>query len=110
MIALIQSILAGIGLFVAGIPASGLLTAVMFILAIAQVGVVPVMLVAVGWLFYQKITVWAITLLILGGVIGGLIALGVIGLFVGPVVLAVCYELVKAWVNDGEEQQEKATE
>lgn len=126
--ALIQSALGGIGLWVAGIPGAGLLTAVMFILAIAQIGVVPVMLVAVGWLFYKKITAWAIALLvwsavvgsldniirpilikrgadlplllILGGVLGGLVAFGVIGLFVGPVVLAVSYTLVKAWVND----------
>ena len=126
--ALIQSAAGGIGLWVAGVPAAGLLTAVMFILAIAQVGVVPVLLVAVGWLFYKKITAWAIALLvwtvvvgamdnvirpilikrgadlplllILGGVLGGLVAFGVIGLFVGPVVLAVSYTLIKAWVND----------
>lgn len=126
--ALIQSTLGGLGLWAAGIPAAGLLTAVMFILAIAQIGVVPVLLVAVGWLFYQKVTVWAIALLvwtavvgtmdnfirpilikrgadlplllILGGVLGGLVAFGVIGLFVGPVVLAVSYTLIKAWVND----------
>ena len=126
--ALIQSALGGIGLWVAGIPAAGLLTAVMFIFAIAQIGVGPVLLVATGWLFYKKITVWAIVLLvwtvvvgsldnvirpilikrgadlpfllILGGVLGGLIAFGIIGLFVGPVVLAVSYTLVKAWVND----------
>lgn len=127
--ALIQSVLGGIGLWISGVPAAGLLTAVMFIFAIAQIGVGPVLLVATGWLFYKKITVWAIVLLvwtvvvgsldnvirpilikrgadlpfllILGGVLGGLIAFGVIGLFVGPVVLAVSYTLVKAWVNDG---------
>ena len=126
--ALIQSVLGGIGLWIAGIPAAGLLTAVMFLLAIAQDGVVPVMLGAVGWLYYKKLTFWAIALLvwtvvvgsldnvirpilikrgadlplllILAGVLGGLVAFGVIGLFVGPVVLAVSYTLVKAWVND----------
>jgi predicted PurR-regulated permease PerM len=136
--ALIQSALGGLGLWIAGIPAAGLLTAVMFLLAIAQVGVVPVMLVAVGWLFFKKVTVWAIALLvwtvvvgsldnvirpilikrgadlplllILAGVLGGLVAFGIIGLFVGPVVLAVCYTLVKAWVGDDEETQETPAE
>jgi predicted PurR-regulated permease PerM len=126
--ALIQSALAGIGLWVAGIPGPALLTAVMFLLAIAQIGVVPVLAVAVGWLFWKGATLWAIALLvwtvivgsldnvirpilirkgadlplllILAGVIGGLVAFGIIGLFVGPVVLAVAYTLVKEWVAD----------
>jgi predicted PurR-regulated permease PerM len=126
--ALIQSAIGGIGLLIAGVPGAALLTAVMFILAIAQIGVVPVMALAVGWLFYKKITAWAVfllvwtvvvgsldniirpilikkgadlpLLLILAGVLGGLVAFGIIGLFVGPVVLAVSYTLIKAWVND----------
>ncbi len=125
--ALIQSAFGGIGLWVAGIPGAMLLTAVMFLLAIAQIGVVPVLLLAVGWLFWKDATFWAVALLvwsvlvggmdnlvrpilirrgaalplllIMAGVIGGLVAFGVIGLFVGPVVLAVSYTLVKAWVN-----------
>jgi predicted PurR-regulated permease PerM len=40
-------------------------------------------------------------MLILTGVIGGLLAFGVIGLFIGPVVLAVAYTLVGAWVEGG---------
>ncbi|HSV92113.1 MAG TPA: AI-2E family transporter, partial [Desulfobacterales bacterium] len=40
-------------------------------------------------------------LLIFAGVVGGLIAFGLIGIFVGPVVLAVAYTLLAAWVNDG---------
>jgi len=39
-------------------------------------------------------------LLIFAGVIGGLIAFGIIGLFVGPVVLAVSYTLLKEWVSE----------
>jgi predicted PurR-regulated permease PerM len=39
-------------------------------------------------------------LLIFAGVIGGLIAFGVIGLFIGPVVLAVSYTLLTAWIQD----------
>jgi len=40
-------------------------------------------------------------LMVFAGVIGGLIAFGVIGLFIGPVVLAVIYTLLKAWVSGG---------
>jgi predicted PurR-regulated permease PerM len=39
-------------------------------------------------------------LLIFSGVIGGLIAFGIVGLFVGPVVLAVTYTLLKDWVGE----------
>ena len=38
-------------------------------------------------------------LLIIVGVVGGLLAFGIIGLFVGPVVLAVAYTLFTAWIN-----------
>ena len=41
-------------------------------------------------------------LLILAGVIGGLIAFGIIGLFIGPLVLAVTYTLLTAWIKDDE--------
>ena len=41
-------------------------------------------------------------LLIFAGVLGGLVAFGVVGLFIGPVVLAVTYTLTVAWVNDSE--------
>ena len=126
--ALIQSLLGGIGLWVTGVPGAALLTAIMFLLAIAQIGVVPVLALAVGWLFWKEFTMWAIVLLvwtvvvgsldnvirpilikrgadlpmllILGGVIGGLVAFGIIGLFVGPVVLAVSYTLIKQWVTN----------
>ena len=40
-------------------------------------------------------------LLIFAGVIGGLLAFGIIGLFVGPVVLAVTYRLFLAWIDEG---------
>jgi predicted PurR-regulated permease PerM len=126
--ALIQSLLGGIGLWVTGVPGAALLTAIMFLLAIAQIGVVPVLALAVAWLFWKEFTMWAIVLLvwtvvvgsldnvirpilikrgadlpmllILGGVIGGLVAFGIIGLFVGPVVLAVSYTLIKQWVTN----------
>jgi len=104
------------------------LTAVMFIFCIAQIGPVIVLLPAVGWLFWIDSTgwgtyllVWTVIvgtmdnvlrpylikqgadlplLLIFAGVIGGLLAFGLVGIFVGPVVLAVAYTLADAWIND----------
>lgn len=125
--AVVQSVLAGIGMAVAGIPFAGLLTAVTLLLCIAQVGVFPVLVPAVIWLFWSGDTGWGIVLavwsvvvgtldnflrpwlirrgadlplvLILAGVIGGLLAFGIIGLFVGPVLLAVSYRLLEAWID-----------
>ena len=41
----------------------------------------------------------------IAGVIGGLIGFGVVGLFIGPVILAITYTLLQAWVQDGEPTQ-----
>lgn len=123
--AIAQTAMSGAGLAVVGIPAATLLSAVVFMLCIAQIGPLPVMIPAVGWLFWTGSTFWASALLlwtilisavdnvlrpllirrgadlplllIFAGVIGGLIGFGIIGLFVGPVVLAVTYTLVGAW-------------
>jgi predicted PurR-regulated permease PerM len=100
----------------------------MFISATVQVGVIPIMLCAVGWLYWTGDTTWGTVLLvwtliispvdnilrpilikqgadlplllIITGVIGGLLAFGIIGLFVGPVVLAVAYTLFTAWIDE----------
>ncbi len=128
--ALIQSALAGIGMAIAGIPRAGLLTAVVFLLCIAQLGPFLVMVPGVIWLYWSGspgrgtfflvwtlvvltldnvLRPWLITrganlpiLLIFAGVIGGLLGFGVIGLFIGPVILAVSYTLLEAWVTEGE--------
>ncbi|MDG5468261.1 AI-2E family transporter YdiK [Deltaproteobacteria bacterium IMCC39524] len=133
--ALAQSLLAGIGLAVVGIPYASLLTALIFMLTIAQIGAGPVLIPAIIWLFWSGSTGWGIAmliwsifvmgmdgflrpylirrnanlplLLIFAGVIGGLISFGVIGLFIGPVLLAVCYTLMLAWIN--EENNEETT-
>ncbi len=47
-------------------------------------------------------------LLIFAGVIGGLVTLGVIGIFIGPVVLAVAYTLLVDWVSEGKPSDEPA--
>ena len=62
--ALVQALLAGISLWFCGIPHPGVLTAIAFILGIAQIGPLPVMAGAVGWLYWTGSTGWAIALLI----------------------------------------------
>jgi predicted PurR-regulated permease PerM len=126
--AVVQSLLGGIGLAAAGVPFAGLLTAVMFVLCLAQIGPSPVLLPAVIWIYWSGhsgwgtfLLVWSLVvvtldnvlrpmliqrgadlplLLVFGGVIGGLLAFGLVGVFVGPVVLAVAYTLLAAWMND----------
>ena len=129
--AVVQTLLAWLGLALAGVPFAGLLAALMLLLAVAQIGVVPVMLCAVGWLYWKDQTgiatallVWTVLvgtidnvlrpflirqgadlplLLIFAGVIGGLVGFGLVGLFVGPVILAVSYTLLRAWMEEGRE-------
>ncbi len=126
--AVVQALLGGLGVALAGVPFAGLLTALMFMLCIAQVGPMPVLLGAAGWALYDDRMVWAVALvawalvvgtmdnvlrpmlirmgadlpllLIFAGVIGGLFAFGLVGIFVGPVVLAVAYTLLEAWMGD----------
>jgi len=97
--ALAQTVLSGIGLAVAGIPFAALLTALIFVLCIAQVGPLVVLLGAVIWLYYNGHSGWA-TALLIWSIGGGLLAFGIIGLFVGPVVLAVTYRLLERWVAE----------
>ena len=128
--ALVQAAIGGIGLAIAGVPRVVLLTCVMLMLGVAQIGPAPVIAVAVVWLFMTGQPFWATVLigwglltmsldnvlrpilikrgadlpllLIIAGVIGGLLAFGLVGLFVGPVILAVAYTLLIAWVRGGE--------
>lgn len=131
--AIVQSLLAGIGLMIAGVPFASLLAAVALMLCIAQIGVFPILIPAVIWVFWSGETgmgvflaVWSLVvglldnflrpwlirrgadlplLLILAGVIGGLLGFGIIGLFVGPVLLAVSYRLIEAWIKRGEAEE-----
>lgn len=128
--AVVQALLGGTALVIAGVPLAGLLTALMFMLCIAQVGPVPVLLPAAIWLFYGDRTGMGLFLLVMtgvtatidnilrpllirmgadlplllifAGVIGGLLSFGLVGIFVGPLVLAVAYTLLDAWISDGE--------
>ena len=126
--AVAQSVLGGIGLAVAGVPFASLLTALMFILCLAQIGPGLVLIPAVIWMYYAGNALWATVLLvftivaaamdnvlrpflirkgadlplllILAGVIGGLLATGLLGIFIGPTVLAVGYTLLNAWMDE----------
>jgi predicted PurR-regulated permease PerM len=137
--ALVQTGLGVLGLMVAGVPYVAVLGALMFVLCIAQLGPMIPLLGAAAWLWSTGATtaavvlaVWSIgvgmldnvlrpllirrgadlpLLLIMAGVIGGLLAMGLVGLFVGPVVLAVAYRLLAAWVDeqDGDRSLARAT-
>lgn len=125
--AVVQAIIGGIGLAITGVPYPALLTAVMLLLGIAQIGPTPLLVGATVWLFWTGDVTWGTVmlvwtvitttldnfmrpflikrganlplLLIFTGVLGGLLAFGVIGLFIGPVMFAVTYTLLVAWVN-----------
>ena len=124
--ALVQAVLTGIGLALAGVPQAGVLAAVALLLCIAQLGPGLVIIPAIIWLFATGQTVPGIVLIVIGvptvladnvlrpilirrgadlpllliliGVIGGLLAFGMIGLFVGPVILAVTHTLLQHWI------------
>lgn len=131
--ALVQALISGLGLLIAGVPVAGLLTALTFMLCIAQIGPVLVLVPAMAWAFWSDNTAGGVLLvvvalvvttldnvlrpllirmgadlpllLIFSGVIGGLLAFGLVGIFIGPVVLAVAYTLLEAWMADGEPEQ-----
>jgi predicted PurR-regulated permease PerM len=125
-ISLLQAVIAGIGMSVAGVPYASVLTLVILMLGIVQVGplLVAVPLVIWGWISMSTAPALAFTgcmvavylvevflkpfvlarglstpmLIIFIGVIGGILAHGIPGLFAGPIVLAVAWELMNAWI------------
>src|SRR5205085_1853017 len=105
-----------------------LLTALMFVLAVAQIGPTPVLALAVIWMYSTSdsmvvstaLLVWSVfcavldnvlkpvlirmsgglpLIIVFAGVIGGLISFGLVGIFLGPTVLAIVYTLLEAWVT-----------
>jgi predicted PurR-regulated permease PerM len=126
--AVTQSALGGIGLWIAGVPGAGILTAVMLMLCLAQIGPMLPLLGGVAFLFWHSahiaailLLIWSVMigmldnfmrpmlikrgvnlsmLLILAGVLGGMFAFGIVGLFMGPVILAVTSTLLNAWINE----------
>jgi len=126
----LQAFLAGVGLVAAGIPGASLITSAVLILGIIQIGpsVVLVPIVIWSWIAMDPTTAVLITiylipvslldnllrplvmargldtpmLIILIGVLGGTVSYGITGLFLGPIVLAVIWELLVAWTRERE--------
>lgn len=129
-VALIQSLCAGVGFFIAGIPYAGIWTVLCVILAIIQIGIVPVTLGVLIYIWSTGntttailLTIWMIPvglldnilkpimmgkgapvpmLIIFLGSLGGFIYSGFIGLFTGAVILSLGYRLFDVWLKEGE--------
>jgi predicted PurR-regulated permease PerM len=127
-ISVLQALLAGLGLIAAGMPGAGVLSFLVLVLGIVQIGASIVILLPIIWSWLTMETHAALLFtaymvpvslldnflrpivlghglktpmpVILMGVIGGLLVHGLIGLFVGPIVLAIAWELVEAWTRD----------
>lgn len=123
---LIQGVCGGIGFWIAGVPGAFLLGFATFVLSFLPMGATVLWLPAAGWLYHQGNTGWAIFILVwslitstlvehalkpiiiarsggtpflivMFGVLGGALIFGFIGVFIGPVVLAVGYALIDEW-------------
>ena len=127
-VAVLQSLLAGIGLKLTGVPHAGLLAFAVLVLAILQIGSAIVLLPVIIWIWATKdfavalpLTIYLLMvgladnilkpmlmgrglntpmLVIFIGVLGGMIAHGIVGLFVGPIILAVAWQLMMAWIRE----------
>lgn len=127
-VAVIQAILSAIGMLLVGVPAAGLWAGLVMILAIIQLPPIIVLGPIAAWVFTFADTmpaviflIWALLvsgcdgflkpilmgrgvdapmLVILIGALGGMMLSGIIGLFVGAVVVAITYTLFMAWVAE----------
>jgi len=127
-VAIIQAVLAGLGMALAGVPASGLWALLVLVLAVIQLPALLVLVPVAVYVFSVSsttvaviFTIWAILvsssdtflkplllgrgleipmIVILLGAIGGMMAFGIVGLFVGAVVLALGYEIFQAWIRE----------
>ncbi|MBD9374537.1 AI-2E family transporter [Rhizobium sp. ARZ01] len=126
-VAIFQALLSGLVLYFFDIPASGGLTFAILILCIVQIGPAPVLFPLIIWAWMTKDFTYALSLtaflvpvavidnvlkpilvsrglstpmlVILMGVIGGTLSYGLVGLFLGPIVLSVFYDLLVAWLR-----------
>jgi predicted PurR-regulated permease PerM len=129
-IAIVQSLLVGVGLKLAGVPSAGVLAFAVLVLAIMQIGSAIVLFPVIIWIWTTKdftaallITIYLLVvgladnvlkpmlmgrglstpaLVIFIGLLGGTIAHGIVGLFIGPIILAVAWELTAAWIREGQ--------
>jgi len=125
--AVLQALLTGIALALTGVPGAGILGGIALVLCLAQVGPLLLLAPSVAWLYWSQQTTAATILLIVSlglvsmdnilrpilitrganlplllvftGVIGGMLTFGIIGIFIGPVVLAVFWTLLQDWVK-----------
>jgi predicted PurR-regulated permease PerM len=126
-----QAIVALIGFLIAGVPGAFMLASLTFILSIVPAGPPIIWVGATVWLAYQELTGWAVFMAIWGfvvisgidnivkpllisrgsslpfvlvllGVLGGILAFGFVGVFLGPVLLAVGFNLVRSWTESRE--------
>ncbi len=126
-ISMLQALLAGVGFSVAGIPGASLMTSAVLILGMIQVGPTVLIVPVIIWCWMSKDTTTALLftvymipvslldnvlrpivmarglatpmIVIAVGVIGGALSFGITGLFLGPITLAVIWELLAAWIN-----------
>ncbi|MEF1310726.1 AI-2E family transporter [Vibrio mytili] len=134
-VAAIQALIIGAGFFIFGVPAAGLLTLILMILCIAQLPALLAVLPVIGYMYMTQdsstatmFTVWAVVgalsenllkpmlmgrgvdvpmPVILIGAIGGMLFYGIVGLFLGAVILAIWYELFVWWLNIEKAQQQE---
>jgi len=125
---MLQSVLAGLGFLVAGVPAAGLWALLAFLLGIIQIGIGPIVIPVLIYVFFEEslltfilLTIWSAPLFILDnilkpfifgrhsrvpmlvvfiGSIGGFMLSGIIGLFVGAVILSLGYRFLQAWLQE----------
>lgn len=133
-VAVIQALLAGLGFMVAGVPGAGIWALLCLITATVQIGVGPIVIPVIIYVFFTGETyvavlflIWNVFIMLLDnilkplllgrgvgvpmvviflGAIGGMLMSGIVGLFVGAIVLAVGYTLFQTWVNAGSPTQE----
>lgn len=127
-VALLQGLLMGTVMMVAGIPHAGLLAVAALILSLAQIGAIVVGAPVILWVWFAHSTVFAVVftavllplatmeiplkplamgqglgtpmVVVLAGLFGGTVAFGLPGLFLGPMVLAVAWELLAFWLTE----------
>jgi predicted PurR-regulated permease PerM len=133
-IAIVQALLAGIGLILAGVPGAGLISFAVLLLGIIQIGPAIILIPVIVWSWFAMDTSMAALFsaymilvglldnilrplvmakglstpmpVILVGVFGGTLAHGMIGLFVGPIVLSIAWQLLTLWFRDEIPSQE----
>ncbi|MFT4632968.1 MAG: putative PurR-regulated permease PerM [Candidatus Pseudothioglobus sp.] len=134
-VALIQALILGVGFFFAGVPAAGVLAVVILFLGILQLPAIIITIPVVAWIWGTgdgstvMNSIWSVYLIVGGfsdgilkpmllgrgvdapmpviliGALGGMVSAGIVGLFVGAVLLAVGYRLLMEWVARSEETE-----